>query len=416
MKRNSKLCIISLVHNRPNYIERSFESLYKRAGMSFVHYVFDDNSNNETKKKLRDLKKKYKFKLKVDSIGELGTYKRFYLAYNQLPKTYDYYVKLDSDIEVLSDDFFSQLLLVFKYNKKKDKAISGIVPRVEGVKGFDRYTVRPDFYGGHAMKVTNLIVTGCCMIFPGKVFNSLEPKSTKDILKLEEKWGIDSVLLNNALKYGNFSIVDDLSVYHIDNAYGQRRIDPEYFINRKRWDKIDNDEVWYMIASKELYPKFLSREEYETIIKRSSSLEDFIEKCKYFFDTKGIIKEEKLEAKQDLTIIKKNSIIKTMPTVEMYKITSPKNFKPCEQIPHGESRFFNEVPEWAKNNPRVVVEISKVFVSKMPSQTIVKTDITEIKEKEKTVKKMKRCKICDFQSQSNKVLKTHMKKKHPDGE
>ena len=47
MKKN-KVCIITLTYNRPEYIKRSFDSLYKRFGTKFDHYVFDDASNIKT--------------------------------------------------------------------------------------------------------------------------------------------------------------------------------------------------------------------------------------------------------------------------------------------------------------------------------------------------------------------------------
>src|SRR3972149_5070599 len=42
IEEKSKVCVITLTYNRPEYIKRSFESLYKRAGCKFDHFVFDD--------------------------------------------------------------------------------------------------------------------------------------------------------------------------------------------------------------------------------------------------------------------------------------------------------------------------------------------------------------------------------------
>ena len=57
--KNKKICVLTLTWNRPEYIERSFESLYRRAGMNFSHYVYDDGSDKKTVKKLKFLKRKY---------------------------------------------------------------------------------------------------------------------------------------------------------------------------------------------------------------------------------------------------------------------------------------------------------------------------------------------------------------------
>jgi len=398
------LCIISLTYNRPAYIERSFESLYKRAGMFFRHYVFDDGSNLETRKLLKELKKKYKFKLFLNVKRKtVGVYKHFYFSFLQIPKNFDYYVKLDSDVEILTDNFFPQILDLFAYKKEM---ISGVVPRAEGIKSFDRYVAQPEFYGSHTIKVTELVLSGCCMCFPAWVLEDFEIPKNDILEKLSTKWGIDSVLLDHSLTKGRFIIADDLSVYHIDNSYGQRRRYPEYFTNRKRWVKIDNDEVWYVLVSKEIYPDFISRPDFEKLRKRSPSFLEFLEDCKRFILNKGRYEEEQTNIKQCISP-KKESIIKQMPQQEMYKITSPLNFKPSEYIPHGESRYFKEIPIWAKNNASLVVEKVDVYV---PSES--KKTETLKQAAEETGKQIRKCQHCNYQTLSLKRLKTHIEKKH----
>ena len=39
--KNPKVCVFTLTYQRPEYIRRSIESLYKRAGCKFDLYVFD---------------------------------------------------------------------------------------------------------------------------------------------------------------------------------------------------------------------------------------------------------------------------------------------------------------------------------------------------------------------------------------
>lgn len=399
----NKLCIISFTFNRSDYIERSFKSLYKRAGMSFDHYVFDDGSNIETRRILRKLKKKYNFKLFFDfQNAELRILKRFYVSYPKILKKYDYYVKFDSDTELLTDNFFPQILDIFNYSKEK---IVGCIPRVEGIKNFDRHTIRPEFYGSHAIKIGPSIVAGCCMILIKEVFETLYEYDIQQIMNMDESWGIDSILLNHSLKTGNFVIVDDLSVYHIDNAYGQRRKYPEYFTNRKRWVKIDNDEVWFILASKEIYPKFIERRDLETLRKRAVSYDDFIEKCKEFSNQNKI--QRYTFPKNEVIINKEVKKEKNMPVIEMYKITSPSNFVPTEYVPHGESVYFKEIPNWAKNNPSLVIEKTTILE---PTPKKKEKQLEKMaKEKRKTVRV---CKECGYKTLSLKRLKTHIRKKH----
>ena len=39
-----------------------------------------------------------------------------------------------------------------------------------------------------------------------------------------------------------------------------------------------------------------------------------------------------------------------------YRITSPHNFKPILQIKHGTSISCNKIPDWARNNSKIVIE------------------------------------------------------------
>ncbi len=52
--------------------------------------------------------------------------------------------------------------------------------------------------------------------------------------------------------------------------------------------------------------------------------------------------------KQKVTKIKKKNY--------KYRITSPNNFKPITQIKHGTFILCDEIPDWAKNNSRIVIE------------------------------------------------------------
>jgi len=47
--------------------------------------------------------------------------------------------------------------------------------------------------------------------------------------------------------------------------------------------------------------------------------------------------------------------------IEGWKITSPSNFPADENMEQGTSKFYRDVPDWAKNNPRLVVERVALF-------------------------------------------------------
>jgi len=392
MKNKYNICVIMMTYNRFSYIKRTIESLYKRAGNKFDLFVFDDCSDKKTQEKLKKLKKKYKFNLFVNEKS-IGIYKNLYSNIGFIPKTYDYYVKLDSDVEILSDNFFPELLENFKYPGK----ISGLTPRVEGIQNSDRYESKIDFYGGHAIKKNAPVVYGCCFIFPKKVFVSFERIPSKELTQSKEKWGIDALLYKHALSFGDFLIIEDVSVYHIDNSYCQRSINPNYFANRKRWCKMDVDDVWYLKASEYIFPNVISKENYVKIKDISSNFNNFCKNCELFLEQDDEVDKKIVEIKKENKKVEKiTNIMETL-----FKITSPLNFTPDSNIKQGTFQYFKEIPEWAKNNPCLVIEkeekeVEKIEEIEIKKDTSVNDRIRNIKKnspkknKKGRVKKLKR--------------------------
>ena len=330
------ICIIMMTFNRPKYIERSIESLYKRAGQEFDLFIFDDNSDKETFELLNGLKEKYKFTI-FRNKETLGVYKNFCINIDKIEKDYDYYIKLDSDIEILSEEFLPNMLENFQY----PEYVSCLVPRAEGIQNSERNVHPINFYGGHTIKKNAPIVYGCCFIFRKEVIKSLIlPKNT------EEKWGIDSLLYQHSIKCGDVLLVEDVGVYHIDNTFGQRRVDSEYFLDRGRWNSCDLNDIWFLEISKLLYPKKIDRIAMTAIKQKSNTYEEFKIKCNEFLNKKLNLS----------TINKKQKIMKTV-----YKITSPMNFGKDSNIEHGTFKYFSEIPPWAKNNTKVVIEKEQVI-------------------------------------------------------
>ena len=371
--------------------------------------MFDDGSDETTQERLQILKKKYGFNLFINE-ERMGIYKSFYWNLRYIPLEYDYYVKLDSDIEVLSDDLFPEMIENFKYPKR----VGGVTPRTEGLRNVDRYDSVMQFYGGHAIKNEAPIIYGCCMMFPNITFKSFKRLEEKNLKNTIEKWGIDSILYEHAKTIGKFLIIEDLSVYHIDNTYGQRKHYDCYFTDRKRWSIIDNDEVWYMKASKSVYPKFLDRNSFDKVRRYSANFEEFLQNCLVFAKDETKFEELLVEKKKEEIIqIKKQPIyMKTM-----YRVSSPMNFRPDPNMRHGESKLFAEAPMWAKNNPRVVLEKIEVIDEEMERQKLLGEDNTEEKgtvEKTETSKEkiLRKCKDCEYTTTSLKRLKSHQEKKH----
>ncbi len=353
----STVCVISLTYNRPEYIKRSFDSLYLRAGMPFEHFVFDDYSDEKTLKELKKLQKKYKFKL-FTSSKRMDVYQNFHRYLSKIPLSFDYYLKLDSDIEILSDKLLVNLLEVFKF---KDSV--GVTPRVEGVLNADRYGGNISFFNGHAIKINSPVLFGCCLMLAKKAFvNYLKHANNNN-----DKWGIDAEIYEHTQKDGIFITVEDVSVYHIDNTYGQRRINSNYFLNRKRWQNIDTNETSFLLASKYIYPKYIKTVIYKKLIQETLSLKSFLKKCKLFSKQQNMAKILNIQ-------IENNKKIDLNSKCQVFKIISPTNFPPDKNIEHGAYRYCKIVPNWAKNNPHLCVELVEVTIKEYNQYLIFYND------------------------------------------
>lgn len=353
---NKKICVISLTYNRPFYIERSFDSLYKRAGYDFDHYVFDDCSDKETTQLLRNLQKKYHFTL-MRNDTRLGIFKNFHMNVRVIPEIYDFYMKFDSDVEVLSDDFLSSILDVVDM----PAGLSVLTPRVEGMfnqQSFDDHTDRVEYYNSHALRIGIPIKYGCCLIFPREIFESFPKMTNNQLLTSTEQYAIDASLCKHSMQFGRSALIEDLSVYHIDNSYGQRRRDMTYFLNRNRWENADTTEVWFLKVSKDIYPRHIKRGMLD-IIKNTSldSYDAFLKACNDAL-TYGIDEDrDNWEVRHILQNVKQKEILK----IVVYKITAPDNFVNSVNVPKNSITYFKVRPIWSSTDPGIVVE--KVLMS-----------------------------------------------------
>jgi hypothetical protein len=236
------------------------------------------------------------------------------------------------------------------------KGVVGLTPRVEGVANSDRYGYSIEFFNGHAVKHKAPVVYGCCLVLSSSVFNSFKRLSKEELEETDLKWGIDSELYSHALELGDFLIVEDLSVYHIDNTYGQRRKYTDYYIKRNRWKNEDVKDIWFMKASKIFAPVYIERENYLSIQRNSENFEEFIKNCMIF------IKENRIETTFKYSEPEKR--LRGVKIKEFFKIFSPLNFRRDPNLEHGTFKLFTQIPDWAKNNPRLVVEKILVDLNK----------------------------------------------------
>lgn len=361
--RGKRIAVISMVYNRLEYVRKSFESLREKAGMDFDHYVFDDNSDDITLEYLRT--EKYNFKKLILNDQRMGIAKNFQEALSVIPERYDYYIKIDSDIQLLSDNFFINLLEIAKFPN-----MGCLLPRIEGVSSpWKQFHSRVQFFNGHAIRILNAAPWGGFMLFDKKI---IDFRDTCD-----DNFGVDS-RLSQFINEKELEVVfiEDLSAYHIDNMFGQRRKYPHYFKERARWERLDKRAIDFMIVSRMLGNKFVDREVmyglYEYVDGDFESFKDimieFVENPNEF---DNVLSEGK----------KLPEIVEEKRTVNKIKISSPPNFPKSEHIQSGTFILVDEIPEWAKNNPRVVIERVKVKrnVQEIIDKGKQKTFKTEVK-------------------------------------
>lgn len=71
----------------------------------------------------------------------------------------------------------------------------------------------------------------------------------------------------------------------------------------------------------------------------------------------------------------------------IYKISSPMNFRKDPNIEQGTFRYFSKLPDWAKNNPNIVIEVEerqKEVPEPEPTPKSLPPEIKKTKQDEKT--------------------------------
>ena len=186
------------------------------------------------------------------------------------------------------------------------------------------------------------------MLFPRKIREYRELGKLEDKEGSDTKWGIDSRLYYYVVDtwHKRFSIVADLSVYHIDNMLGQRK-NWKHFKGRVRWKDIDNKYVDYLRLSKEIGDAYIPRHNYNGLRDLSNSYKHFRELVKKYFKDPKFRKKIKS---------RKSGVLIFKPAIPIFKITSPLKFPSDRHIKHGSCKIVEKIPEWARNNSKVIIE------------------------------------------------------------
>ena len=87
------------------------------------------------------------------------------------------------------------------------------------------------------------------------------------------------------------------------------------------------------------------------------------------------------------------------------------NFGKDSHITHGTFKYFSEIPDWAKNNSKIVIEEENVPIDRDTEKIGNKKDIVlHISEKSSKIKR--KCVQCKYKTYNEKYLEKHITNKH----
>lgn len=214
-----RVAIFTLTRDRLEYTQKCFQLLTDRAGYDYDHYIVDNGSSDGTPDWLIDHKDDFEqVILNSENVG-IG------IAGNQVLRTiqnsgqrYDLIAKFDNDCEVISEDIVSQMVDVYKSNKKMllSPRVTGIVnqPKRGEVTRINRHMVSRT---GH--------VGGLFTWFNANLYLDFRYP-----FGLPLGSGDDTALSVYAIKHDCLvGYVETLVIHHTDTTDGQAKKYPEYF-------------------------------------------------------------------------------------------------------------------------------------------------------------------------------------------
>jgi glycosyltransferase involved in cell wall biosynthesis len=102
-----KVAAITITYNRLDLTKKTVGSFYAKTSVDY-HLFIDNGSTDGTKEYLKDFNH-------ISLERNCGIAYAFKEAFSQL-QGFDYILKLDNDIETVTDDIINKILLFYKYN------------------------------------------------------------------------------------------------------------------------------------------------------------------------------------------------------------------------------------------------------------------------------------------------------------
>ena len=99
---------ITITYNRLELTKKTVESFYQKTDVDY-HLFIDNGSMDGTKEWLSDSRFDY-----ISLERNYGITRAFISAFESLDKRYDFILKLDNDIETVTDDIINRMLLFYE--------------------------------------------------------------------------------------------------------------------------------------------------------------------------------------------------------------------------------------------------------------------------------------------------------------
>jgi len=234
-----KIAIYTLTRDRLDYTKYCFDSLAKKAGCEYDHYIVDNGSQDGTIEWLKENENRFKKVIYNSENQGIG------IASNQALKAifgdghthtlenYDIVIKMDNDCELLSDNLLTQVAEIYEDLLSKEFECKYVLsPYVEGIVNQPNRG-RFAMYGGRRIGLT-AIVGGLFHIVPADVYRKYCYPSD-----LPKAWGQDDAfckwIKDNG---GQVGYIEDLKVNHFETTAGQAARYPEYFKRKHEEEKL----------------------------------------------------------------------------------------------------------------------------------------------------------------------------------
>lgn len=233
-----KVAIYTLTRDRLEYTKHCFETLRKKAGYPFDHFVVDNGSKDGTAewllKNARDFTAITRFsENKGISIGSNQALNMIAFQEGNTGQKYDIIIKMDNDCEVVTENILQLIVRIYETVKDFENVPKYILsPQVRGINN-QPTRVRHETILGHVIGMT-AIVGGLFHIVPREVYNQYTYP-----LNTPKAWGQDDDFCSWARRQGHeVGYIEDLIVNHYETTNGQAQRFPAYFERKWKEEKL----------------------------------------------------------------------------------------------------------------------------------------------------------------------------------